>query len=110
MDQTTMTKKKPAKQKARDHEVLTDALEIKVPWRHVKGMRAPRTLRIPLLTHRQGLALRCLMDALDSEGELVRLNRMRPVKCHTDAVRWILDLIADTAGVPVGYPVVPYEG
>jgi len=53
------------------------------------------------LTPRQGRALRLLFDGLSAEGETVRLGtKPEPVVQQYDAVRWILDKIADAASVP----------
>lgn len=57
------------------------------------------------LTPRQGRGLRLLFDGLVATGETVRYAkdpgaRRDPVKDQPDAVRWLLDRIADAAGVP----------
>ena len=54
------------------------------------------------ITRRQGLGLRRLFDGLVAAGEGVRWgssDRTDAVKDQPDALRWLLDKIADAAGV-----------
>jgi hypothetical protein len=47
------------------------------------------------LTQRQARALRAIFDGLCRDGETVQLGAEHPVKAHMDAVRWLLDRVAD---------------
>lgn len=51
------------------------------------------------LTPRQARALRLLFDGLQREGATVRLGGVYPVRSHVDAIRWLLDQIADGQGL-----------
>ena len=51
------------------------------------------------LNPRQSAALRRLYDGLVSEGEQVDVVMSEPVATQYDALRWLLDRIADGAGI-----------
>jgi DNA-binding GntR family transcriptional regulator len=53
------------------------------------------------MTPRQSRALRLLFDGLVAEGETIRLAGPQPEKITSqhDAVRWVLDRIADSTGI-----------
>jgi hypothetical protein len=61
----------------------------------------PELRRIDLvLTGRQARAMRLAFDGLQAQGEQVRLIGPRDMRMPGDALRWILDEIADEAGIP----------
>ncbi|MBX3467174.1 MAG: hypothetical protein KF878_09795 [Planctomycetes bacterium] len=51
------------------------------------------------LTQRQATALRLVFDGLQRDGETIQLEGVRPVRAHGDAIRWLLDQVADEVGV-----------
>lgn len=60
------------------------------------------------LTPRQARALRLLFDGLAANGERVQLGNVRdPVQQQHDGIRWVLDQIADSVGLPGGAPPLP---
>lgn len=60
----------------------------------VTGFHELRRIDIDL-TARQAHAMRLVFDGLQAEGETVRLTGERPMRHPSDALRWILDQIAD---------------
>lgn len=56
------------------------------------------------LTSRQGTALRYLFDGLVAEGQKIQLagQSRDPVRLQPDALRWLLDRIADGVSLPGG--------
>lgn len=77
--------------------VLLD-LDLRVPFK-TEGTFPIRSNFAITLTPRQAKTLRGLFDALITEGETIKLTAERPVRMHEDAIRWLLDRIADEAGV-----------
>lgn len=76
----------------------TSSIDLVVP---VLDTGFPELRRIDLvLTARQSKAMRMVFDGLQANGEQIRLVGKREMRLPGDAVRWLLDQIADEVGLP----------
>ena len=99
---TEKPKKRVAKRKAPTLESLEDAQKARetvsrpvIPWKENPQVYASREIHIRTLTRKQARALRMVFDALHGHRSL---EDNHVVTFRADAVRWILEQIAD--GMP----------
>lgn len=86
-----------------DEDVTTETMDVPRARTAVVDLSAPvvqtAAVRIQHLnfrvTARQSVALRMLFDGLVAEGARVNLASSEPVERQHDALRWILDRVAD---------------
>ena len=79
--------------------IVTDAAEVVVPCLDLPGAVVQHRFEGLRFTRRQAKALRCVFDGLQAEGEEVQLELKRPVRHIPDALRYLLDAIADAMEV-----------
>ena len=79
-------------------KVLADGVELTLPILNTgqPGVTGRLDFRV---SRRQRRALQLMFDGLLAEGESVQLTALRPVKLHSDVIRWILDRVAETFGI-----------
>ena len=98
---TKATKKKPeGAQEVPVPKSKTKAVEMTVPVLEHGSVLLSRVEHCRL-SPRQSKALRLLFDGLVAEGETIRTvgEHTEKVSGQNDAVRWLLDRIADAAGL-----------
>lgn len=77
-------------------QVRIHDIEVSAPVRVIQDVPILRRLDINITT-RQAIGLRVLFDGLQFMGAEVQLTAKRPVKNLGDAVRWLLDEVANAA-------------
>lgn len=78
-------------------ETHAETINLELPLLEHGGFAATRI--DTRLTPRQAKAMRLVFDGLVARKEQVRLVGLSPVRQQVDALRWILDRVADQAGL-----------
>lgn len=95
----TVTEEAPQAQVDVPPRVVVRTVDMSLPVASV-GPVVLRRLDLRM-TDRQAQALRLLFDGLTAEGEAVRIPGNPTVSQTADALRWVLDKIADAVGLPL---------